>query len=400
MLSVFARPLSHLLLGLTVAGLGWSAVALAAPLSDKEMLGKQIFTDRNLSQPRGQACASCHDKTVAFSDSIAHSPTSRGVDHSLFGPRNAPALRYAAFSPTFQAGDENGGYLGGQFRDGRANSLEDQAKLPLLNPIEMANSSPQAVVDKLRVAAYAPLFRSIYGEQVFDDTVQAFNSLADALATYERSKVFAPFSAKYDAWQQGKATLSDAEQRGLLVFNAADKGNCASCHMSVSGKGNGRKPLFTDFGYDNIGVPRNPANRFYAMPAEFNPDGRQFVDLGLGTVVFRDFTRGQFKAPTLRNVAVTGPYTHNGYFKTLRGLVDFYNTRDVKPTCADPFTTEAQALRQGCWPVAEVVETVNKTAMGHLGLSEQEVDDLVAFMGTLTDGWVPPANPTSTVTRK
>jgi cytochrome c peroxidase len=367
--------------------------AAAAPLTPKEQAGLMVFRDKNLSQPAGQACASCHDAKVAFSDSIARSPTSRGVDRTLFGPRNAPPLNYAAFSPVFQAGDENGGYLGGQFRDGRANTLEDQAKLPLLNPIEMANTSPQAVVDKLKVAAYAPLFKTVYGANVFDDTAAAFNALADALATFERSHRFAPFSAKYDQWQQGKASLTDAEQRGLLVFNAADKGNCASCHPSVSAKASGRKPLFTDFGYDNVGVPRNPANRFYAMPAQFNPDGLQFVDIGLGAVVFRGFTRGQFKAPTLRNIAVTGPYMHNGYFKTLRGVVDFYNTRDVKPTCADPFTTEAKALRQGCWPAAEVVETVNKTDMGHLGLSEQEVDDLVAFLGTLTDGWVPPASP-------
>lgn len=387
-----AAPRLAALLACTVSLLlvAQAGSAADASLTPKQQVGLMIFRDKNLSQPAGQACASCHDAGVAFSDSIAHSPTSRGVDHSLFGPRNAPALNYAAFSPNFQAGDENGGYFGGQFRDGRANTLEEQVRGPLLNPIEMANTSSQAVIDKLKVAAYAPLFQSVYGANVFDDTATAFTALADALATFERSHRFSPFSSKYDQWQKGSASLSDAEQRGMLVFNAADKGNCASCHNSVSAKPSGLKPLFTDFGYDNIGVPRNPANRFYGAPAQYNPDGQQYVDIGLGAVVLRGFTRGQFKAPTLRNIAVTGPYMHNGYFKTLRGLVDFYNTRDVKPTCPDPFTTEAKALRQGCWPVAEVVETVNKTDMGNLGLSEQDVDDLVTFLGTLTDGWTPP----------
>jgi cytochrome c peroxidase len=359
--------------------------------TDKERLGQRIFFDKGLSEPRGQSCASCHDPATAFSDPIAHSPTSRGVNKTLFGPRNTPSAMYASFSPTFRAGDENGGYLGGQFRDGRANTLEDQAKGPFLNPVEMANPSAQAVVDKLRLAPYAALFESVYGKGVFDDTSKAYDSLVDALATFERTKVFAPFSSKYDAWQQGKASLTDAELRGLAAFNAEDKGNCASCHMTVSSRKDGRKSVFTDFGYDNLGVPRNPANRFYTLPAQYNPDGWNYIDIGLGNVVLRDFVRGQFKAPTLRNIAVTGPYTHNGYFKTLRGVVDFYNTRDVKPVCPDPLTSEAKALKMGCWPVAEVPETVNRASMGNLGLTEQEVDDIVAFMGTLTDGWQAPA---------
>jgi cytochrome c peroxidase len=365
------------------------------PPTAKEQLGRRIFLDKGLSEPAGQSCASCHDPARAFSDPIANSPTSRGANRQFFGPRNSPSAMYGAFNPVFQTGSEGGdggfSYLGGFFRDGRVNTLEEQAKKPLLNPIEMGNTSVPALVAKLRAAPYAADFEATYGAGIFDQPEAAFTALADAIATFERSKAFAPFSSRYDAWQAGKGTLSDAEMRGMLVFNAPEKGRCASCHMSASDRPDGRKSLFTDYGFDNIGVPRNPENRFYRMPPEHNPEGKKFVDIGLGAVVLRPTARGLFKAPTLRNIAVTGPYMHNGYFKTLRGLVDFYNTRDVKPTCASRFTLEAEALRLGCWPEAEVKDTVNRADMGNLGLSEQEVDDLTAFLDTLTDsGFAPP----------
>lgn len=378
------RPLSLLL--------AVPLLASAAPLTPEQVLGKQLFVDKTLSQPAGQSCASCHDKHAAFNDPIAKSPTSRGVDHTLFGPRNAPSAMYASFTPPLQAIGEDGdiAYMGGQFRDGRVDFLEDQAKGPFLNPIEMANPNVATVVAKVRVASYAAMFDQVYGAGALNNDSQAFGYMAKAIAAFERSKAFAPFSSKYDAWQSGRASLSEAEARGLALFNAADKANCASCHPAVTRRALGRRALFTDFGFDNIGVPRNPANRFYDMPASVNPAGRNFVDIGLGSVVPRPFTRGQFKAPSLRNVAVSGPYMHNGYFRTLRGVLDFYNTRDVRPACADPFTSESKAQAQGCWPVAEVPETVNRNGMGALGLSSAEIDDLLAFLETLTDGWQPP----------
>ena len=388
----FSSP-RRLALATLLAGLGASALA-AAPLTDKELLGQSLFNDKNLSEPRGQSCASCHDAARAFSDS-GKGPTSEGVIKGLFGPRNAPSILYASMTPPLQQGGDDGplAYIGGQFRDGRANFVEDQAKLPLLNPTEMANPSPQAVVNKVKAAKYAAKFLAIYGSDIFNDPGRAYDAIGDAIGAFERSKIFAPFSSKFDAYQQGKATLSAAEEHGLAVFNDPAKANCASCHSPVSARPDGRKSLFTDFGYDNIGVPRNPGNRFYSMPAEFNPDGKNFVDVGLGAVVSLPATQGQFKAPSLRNVAITGPYMHNGYFKTLRGLVDFDNTRDVRPACLNRFTSEAKAQRLGCWPVGEVTETVNKVDMGNLGLNDQEVDDLVTYLGTLTDGWQPPQLP-------
>jgi len=385
-------PTAWPLLAATIALVTLSAASAEPALTVKEALGKRIFFDKGLSEPRGQACASCHDPATAFSDP-RRGATSEGVIKGFFGPRNAPSILYASFTPALQNGGDDGplAYIGGQFRDGRANFLEDQAKQPFLNPIEMANPSAHAVVVKLQAANYADQFKLVYGGDIFSNDDAAFNALADALGAFERTKVFAPFSAKFDAYQRGETTLSEVEMRGLAVFTAADKGNCAACHAPTSTKASGRKSLFTDFGYDNVGVPRNPANKFYTMPAQHNPDGLNFVDIGLGNVVLRPYVRGQFKAPTLRNIAVTGPYMHNGYFKTLKGVVDFYNTRDVRPTCTDPFTPEAKAQRQGCWPVAESPDTLNLVDMGNLGLSAQDVDDIVAFLGTLTDGWTPPA---------
>jgi cytochrome c peroxidase len=354
----------------------------------KESLGRQIFNDTTLSEPQGQSCASCHRADRAFSSPGA---TSAGADAALFGSRNAPGLTYTMFTPPLQSGGDEGpaSYFGGQFRDGRADFLEDQVHFPMLNPLEMGNPSGDAVMAKVAVAPYAGLFKLVYGANVFDDPAAAFVDLADAVAAFERSKEFRRFDSKFDAYRKGNATLTDAEARGLALFNDPDRANCALCHLTGPDKVIGQRPLLTDFGYDNIGVPRNPANRFYRMGSQFNPDGRKFIDVGLGNVVPMAYVKGQFKSPSLRNVAVTGPYMHNGYFKTLRGVLDFYNTRDVKPRCADKFTSEADAEAQGCWPAPEEKENVNTKDLGNLHLSDQDIDDILAFLNTLTDGWQP-----------
>jgi len=157
------------------------------------------------------------------------------------------------------------------------------------------------------------------------------------------------------------------------LFEDENKGLCAECHPSGPGP-NQEPPLFTDFTYDNLGVPKNPENPYYYLPKSLNPDGEQFVDLGLGSIVEKLEENGKFRVPTLRNVAVTAPYMHNGVFKTLRQVVVFYNTRDVGP-----------------WPAPEVPQNVNREELGDLGLAEQEVDAIVAFLRTLTDGYEPEA---------
>lgn len=353
-------------------------------LSVKAQLGQKLFFDTNLSEPAGQACASCHSPEFAFTDADKTQPTSKGVDISLHGNRNAPTAMYMAYSPAFHFNREEGIYMGGQFFDGRAATLEDQAKGPFLNPVEMANPNAEAVVEKVKVSSYAMQFDKIYGAGALDDSTQAYDYIADAIAEFERSAVFNRFSSKYDFYLFGKAAFTAQERRGLAVFEG--KGNCAACHPNRPPL-NGTPPLFTDFSYDNIGAPKNAENPFYALSREFNPDGENFVDLGLGASLGLQLEEGKFKVPTLRNVAITSPYTHNGYFKNLRNVVEFYNTRKIKHRCADPLNDETKSLVQKCWATPEVTQNVNFGEMGNLKLSQRDIDDLVAFLETLTDGY-------------
>lgn len=355
-------------------------------------LGEKLFFDANLSNPPGQACAGCHDPAHHFVDPDAWLASSEGVIAGRFGIRNTPTATYTAFSPDFYFDPEEQLYLGGQFRDGRAANLAEQAKGPFLNPVEMANTDKAMVVAKVRSARYAALFKKVYGKHALDDIEQAYDNMAEAIAEFERGKQFNPFTSKYDYYLAGKVALSEREQRGLALFESEEKANCAACHPSQPGP-NGEPPLFTDFSYDNIGVPKNPNLFFYALPSSFNPDGQGFVDVGLGgnPQVIADgraaTEKGKHKVPTLRNINRTGPWMHNGYFQTLQGVLDFYNTRDVKPACAEAMAAEAQARAKNCWPAPEVGENENKDELGALGLSDGEIADLLAFLQTLDDGY-------------
>ena len=246
---------------------------------------------------------------------------------------------------------------------------------------------------------YAELFEEVWGAGALDCGAAAekmYDQLGLSIAAYENSGEVTQFSSTYDAFLAGEAKLSDVEARGLKLF--AEKALCAECHpLGVA------SPL-TDFTYDNLGVPRNPENPFYDMNKELlddgkpiNPQGRDWVDPGLGGFLKtrgESATRiaenmGKHRVPTLRNVAV-GParaYMHNGYFKSLKSLVHFYNTRDTKPKCANPFTTEKDALKMNCWPEGEVAENINTEELGNLGLTGAEEDAVVTFMKTLSDGY-------------
>ncbi|RLJ68067.1 cytochrome-c peroxidase [Sulfurisoma sediminicola] len=377
-------------LGLTALaafGLVTQASGEDAAASAKAQLGRLLFFDATLSEPAGQSCASCHEPTAAFTDPDRSKPTSKGVHRERFGNRNTPSAMYMAFSPAFHFDKEEGHYVGGQFWDGRAATLEEQARAPFLDPVEMANPDSRAVVEKVRRAAYAGQFDAAFGKGALDDTDRAYGAIVGAIAAFERTAEFAPFTSKHDAWLQGRARLSAQELRGLRLFNDEKKGNCAACHPSQR-RPDGGLPLFTDFTYDNLGVPRNPDNPFYAQARAHNPAGAKFIDRGLGGFVRKGAEDGKFKVPTLRNIARTAPYMHNGYFKTLRGVVAFYNDRDVRPACKGE-ASEAEALRRGCWPKPEVARNVNRKELGRLGLTEQEIDDIAAFMLTLSDGFQP-----------
>ena len=334
---------------------------------DKVQLGKKFFFDKNLSNPIGQSCASCHNPGAGFTDAD-HGPTSRGAVNGLFGNRNCPTVSYAVYSPLFHFDTDDSVYVGGMFLDGRVNTLQEQAMKPFLNPLEMNNTDGTMVISKLRNSEYYPLYTKIYGEA--NDDNKAFANIADAISMYEQSREVNAFSSKYDLYLKGKLQLTDQELRGLQLFNDTAKGNCASCHVSEADEDAGFA-LFTDFTYDNIGVPKNPNNPFYILPVMYNPIGANALDYGLGAIVNDAAFNGAFKVSTLRNVELTAPYFHNGYYKTLEEVVHFYNKRDVDPTI----------------PAAEFPTTMNKKELGDLKLTEQEEKDIVVFLKTLTDGY-------------
>lgn len=325
-------------------------------LSAMEKLGKKIFFDKDLSSPGGQSCASCHHFTAGFSDP-SHQPFSKGALGSTYlGNRNAPGITYLKFAPPLYYNATDQTYVGGFFWDGRVNSLETQALKPLLNPIEMNNKSVTEIIGKLRRAEYASMFYDIYGPSVFDDSTVAIQFAASAISAYERSAQVSAFTSKFDYYLKGEALLSAQELRGLRLFNDTAKGNCAACHPSTADNG---PALFTDFSYDNLGVPHHPASPQTAP------------DLGLGGFLNDTANSGRFKVPSLRNVAVTAPYFHNGYFNTLEDVIRFYSDRDLP----------------GKYPLPEVMQHVNHEELGDLDLSEQDVADIAAFLRTLTDGY-------------
>ncbi len=344
---------------------------VATELSSKEQLGKLLFFEKSLSTPVGQDCSACHKPEFAFADPDTGLPVSKGAVEGRYGNRNDMPAAYAAYVPPLHKDTVEDIWVGGLFWDGRANSLEEQAMGPPLNPLEMANLDTVSIRDKLSELDYADMFNEIYGPDALDDPSTAFSNMADAIAAYERSAELNRFDSKYDHFLRGEAELSEQEIRGMGLFVAETKGNCAACHPSTPSP-DGTPPLFTDYTYDNLGAPRNPENPFYTLSHDLNPDGFDYIDLGLAITVNDPAENGKFRVPTLRNAALTPPYLHNGVFKTLYQVVAFYNTRDVGP-----------------WPLPEVDENVNDEELGDLGLSNQEIEDIVAFLMTLNDGWKP-----------
>jgi len=370
-------------------------------LTPEEQLGKSIFFDENLSINQNQSCASCHGPGVGWTGPLevinAHGAVYEGSVEGLFGNRKPPSAAYATLSPIFHQ-DKDGLFEGGNFWDGRAtgeklgNPAADQAQGPFLNPVEQALPSSDMVVDRVcnpaDPGAYPVSFEDVWGEGACDDYAAAYDQIALSIAAYEASNEVNAFSSKYDQTFGGKVKLSKEEQRGYALFRG--KGMCQRCHPA-----NGQEALFTDFTFDNLGVPKNPENPVY----DVDPD---FVDLGLGGFLMTagydedvyESELGKQKVPTLRNVdkrpdeGFVKAFGHNGYFKSLEGIVHFYNTRDVKPVCPGAYT-EAEALAEDCWPAPEVAENVNTDELGNLGLTPDEEAAIVAFLKVLSDGYMP-----------
>ncbi|UCH24586.1 MAG: hypothetical protein JSV66_11605 [Trueperaceae bacterium] len=399
-------------------------------LSPLESLGKELFFAK-ISDPPWISCATCHAPKAGWTGPVAgvnvHDAVYRGAVPQRFGNRKPPSSAYATFSPVFDFDSDEGVFVGGNFWDGRAtgerlgNPAADQALGPFLNPVEQNMPSVQAVCEAVEGSTYADLFEEVWGPGSLDctypDVLTMYDSIGLSIAAYEASAEVSPFSSKFDAYwaacldagndpgdcglaEGDKAVLdpggilTDQEFDGLIEFGEY----CSACHISHLPGPGGVPPLFTDFTFDNIGVPINPENPFYDMDEVFledgspiNPDGEGFVDFGLG-----DFLRsrpewaamafendGKHKVPTVRNVdqrfgkGFPKAYMHNGVFKSLEEVVHFYNTRDVP--------------EEG-WPPPEVDRNVNReilegVPLGNLQLDAEAEAAIVAFMKTLTDGY-------------
>jgi cytochrome c peroxidase len=449
---------SGILLLLTSLLLGYQSSALAQDpvpaLSGIEALGKAIFFDTNLSANGTQSCAACHAAEVGYTgpDSTINAAGAvyPGALPNHFGNRKPPSAAYAGDSPVLYFDEVDGGWFGGMFWDGRATGarlgdpLAEQAQGPFLNPLEQALANAQVLCVKVKQSTYATLFEEVWGKGTLDcakDVNGVYEKIGRSVAAYERSVEVNPFSSKFDLfWDAAKAAgkdvtkikcgtggmgggggmagmgcpgggmdpnrwtafrgfgLSDTELQGLAVFN--DRAGCSSCHSLEPGPEG--YPLFTDFGYDNIGVPKNPDNPFYSMPEAWNPDGANWIDYGLGGFLksagnpaeVYEAELGKVKVPTLRNVDLrptpetVKAYGHNGFFKSLEDVVQFYHWRAMMDMggCMGGGMGGGMGDCSGMenmFPPPEVDQ--NRTPLNMF--PRPQVDNIVAFLKTLSDGY-------------
>jgi len=362
-------------------------------------LGRALFADPALSGSGKIACATCHDPHFAYGPPNALAVQLGGLDGRQPGLRAAPSLRYLQAAPAFtehyfdseDEGDPtvDNGPTGGLTWDGRVDRGRDQARIPLLSPFEMANADEAAVAAAAPHSPEAPALRRLFGAAIFADKQKAFAAIVSALEAYEQSAPdFYPYTSKYDAYLAGQVALSDQEARGLALFNDETKGNCAHCHRSARGN-DGSAPQFTDFGFNAVGVPRNPA-----IPA--NGEAAWF-DLGLCGPLRTDFRDradycGQFRTPTLRNIALRQTFFHNGAMHTLEQVLDFYVERDTDPgkwyrRAADGTVDKYDDLPAQYRANVNVEPPFDRHPGDAPALTPAERADIIAFLKTLTDGY-------------
>lgn len=371
------RTLTAILTGMLLTLPG--ACIGAEAIDSIEALGRALFFDVNLSRNRTQACATCHSPEFGFTDPRGNASgraVSLGDDDRSLGDRNAPTASYAAFSPPFHLKD-NGRYVGGQFLDGREQDLAAQAGGPPLNPVEMGMPDKAAVVARLREnPSYIAAFDRFFGADILARPDAAYKAMTESIAAFERTDFFAPFDSKYDRYLRDEYRMTAQEDLGMTLFFSQQFTNCNLCHQLKSTPASAEE-TFSNYEYHNIGTPVNPAAR------AVNGVASDHVDRGLldNPAVDDPKQAGKFKVPTLRNVAVTGPYMHNGVFKDLRTVVLFYNKynsrsakRQINPESGEK------------WRAPEVPENLSlKELETGPALDDRRIDALVAFMRTLTD---------------
>ncbi|MEI9937370.1 MAG: cytochrome c peroxidase [Pseudomonadota bacterium] len=405
-------------------------LATADGLSPSAQLGKQLFFEKGLSASGALACATCHDPTHAYGppNDLAVQLGGPGMNQS--GTRAAPSLRYKEYTPPFADlldnpdGVSAPGPGGGFTWDGRAATLAEQARVPLLSPVEMGNESAAALVERLLASPSASRFRQAFGADPRRDPEAALDAVGKALQAFQlEDPSFHPYSSKYDLFVGNKigGDLTPAEVRGMHLFSDVNKGNCTSCHFPGAGL-NGSSAMFTDYSYEAIGAPRNRE-----LPV--NADS-QYYDLGLCGPARTDHPAlpgvpnafcGMFKTPTLRNVTTRSVFFHNGVLHSLEQVLRFYNTRDTRPELWYPTVGgKAKAANDRGFPTYGLITTQSvggkvdkyddlprafrsnidaqmpldgRKAGSAPALSEQNIADLLCFLDTLNDDYQPPAKP-------
>ncbi len=403
------------------AAVGATLVPTAPALSPLAQLGARLFHDERLSGSGRMSCATCHSGSHAYGPPGRSSVMSGGPQLKTPGFRAVPSLEYLYLQPAFGIGPDSdqpipltehaqlaSGHAravktaqapqaaanlvpqGGLFWDGRVDRLDQQVAGPLYNPAEMDGGSPSRVLRKLQTGPYAADFVRLFGPAIFREPRLALEDAALAIARYElESPAFHPFTSKFDAWREGKARLTPAEMRGYRLFNDPAKGNCAACHVDQPTPGEPR-PLFTDFQYEALGVPRNPA-----IPANRDAD---YYDLGLCGPFRTDLRKetrycGMFLTPSLRNVALRHVFFHNGIFHSLRQVLEFYVNRDLHPERFYPRDTDGHVIKYNDLParyrtnVDTTDPPLNRRPGDAPALTPGEMRDIIEFLGTLTDGY-------------
>ena len=400
-----------------------------APLSTLALLGKQIFYDASLSASGQQSCATCHSPSHSFGPPNHLSVQLGGPHMADAGYRPPPTLTYLYRQSAFSIGPDlndadaavnldaeaaaaqgvprqtksagsataapNIVPQGGLFWDGRADTLQSQAYGPMMNPVEMANKSEADVADKLAHSKYADTFKKMFGPQIFNRPKLLIAEAMSAVSRYQiEDASFHAFTSKYDAWLEGRASMTQAELHGMKLFNDPDKANCAGCHLSQVTP-DGLPPLFTDTQYEALGVPRNPN-----LAQNKDP---KFYDMGVCGPFRSDVAKqtqfcGMFLTPTLRNTAERGVYFHNGVYHTLKQVMDFYNLRNTSPEKIYPRDANGKVQKYDDLPSQyqaniDVADAPFDRKFGDKpAMTEQEIDDIIAFMKTLDDGYKVGAN--------
>ena len=401
-----------------------AAGAAQQTLSGVAQLGKSLYFDTSLSASGTMSCATCHDPNYHYGPPNDGAVQFGGPALDLPGARVAPEITYDLRNPNFSIGPDNpeqegasvsqqaaaatglaptlktaGGATsnalvpqGGLFWDGRANTLQEQTAGPLFNPVEMANHDIADLAARIANGDYADDFVKLFGANVLNNPQLLVSEAENAIARFEfEDASFHPYSSKYDYYLAGKEQLTATEMRGLQSFENPAKGNCAACHLDRL-TADGRPPMFTDFQYEALGVPRNSA-------IAANADTR-YYDLGLCGPFRTDLNSqsnycGIFRTPSLRNVATRRVFFHNGVFQTLDQVLRFYALRDIEPAQFYPVNSDGSVDKFNDLPVTYRgnIDTVDVPFNRHPGdtpaLNDDDIQDIIAFLSTLTDGYRP-----------